>query len=360
MPGERKKVLISGIEGQDGTYLAEFLLGLGYEVHGSVLSRDHPAYLQHRNLLKGVYLHTLDVSKPDGIWNLLSEHRFDEIYNLASQSSPHDSFEKPLLTFDVNTNGVLHFLEAIRRESPETRFYQASSSELFGGIPEYAPQDENTRFHPRSPYGVSKLAAHWLVINFREAYNLRCCAGILFNHESPRRPANFVTMKICDWVRSYARGRNEGPLVLGNIEVKRDWGHSMDYVRAMWMMLNSDRLPPPFRTEEPVFREYVVGTGVSCTIKEFIEKALFIAGRKIGWKKTGKLRVVYDKNVIEADQEEGFDEKGRVIVTMSPELWRPAEVVEVRANPRKIRESLGWEPKISLDGLIREMLGLGG
>ena len=350
------KALITGIAGQDGTYLAEYLWEKDYEVHGIIRSYESQDFIRHEHLLKNAKLHNLDLTNADDVKDLISMHRFDEIYNLASQSSPSISFEQPLETFDVNTNSPLFLLEAIRHFSPETRFYQASSSELFGGIPEYAPQDEQTGFHPRSPYGVSKLAAYWLVVNYREAYGLNCCSGILFNHESPRRRGDFVTKKICEWIKQYAVGENDGPLVLGNINAKRDWGHSRDFVRAMWMMLNPDKLESPFCQDEPVFKEFVVGTGISYSIKNFIEIALKKYGKSITWKAAGSLHNKHGRKDTQIELEEGISENGDVIVTVSKEFWRPAEVIEVRANPGKIKEELGWESLVSLDQLIDELL----
>jgi len=351
-----KKALITGVAGQDGTYLAEFLLQKGYQVHGVVACLENSDYLRHRQFLQGVILHILDVTHSDGVQELVANQQFDEIYNLASQSSPSRSFDQPLQTFTVNTDSVIYFLEAIRRNSPHTRFYQASSSEIFGGIAEYAPQDEMTRLHPRSPYGVSKLASHWLVINYREAYGLKCCAGILFNHESPRRQGHFVTRKICDWVKLYRKGKHLGCLNLGNINVKRDWGHSRDFVRAMWMMLNPDSLAPPYRQEKPVFREYVVGMGKSYTIKDFIEKALAQVAKNIHWRAAGSIETKVDQRVFNIELEEGVSESNEVLVRVSPEFWRPAEVIEARSNSELIRRTLGWYPELDLNDIIKEML----
>lgn len=350
------KALISGVAGQDGTYLSQFLMGKGYEVHGLISSNQSADYLRHRELLSGVNIHQMDITDFSAVGQIIQQENFDEVYNLASLSSPSQSFEQPFKTFHVNTQSVLNFLESIRRLSSDTRFYQASSSELFGGMPEDVPQHEGTRFHPRSPYGVSKLAAHWLVINYREAYNMPCCAGILFNHESPRRQGSFVTKKICDWVKSYRRREHKGPLMLGNVNARRDWGHSKDFVRAMWMMLNTDKLDEPYRKRKPVYGEYVVGTGRCHSIKEFITLALRQCSVAIEWKITGKFPLQHGREMQEIDLEEAFAADGEKLVGVSEEYWRPAEVIEVRAESFRIREELGWEPDYTLEEIIAEML----
>lgn len=353
-----KRALITGVAGQDGTYLSQLLHTLGYEVYGALPSKDSSQYCEHKSILdeNHVCVLEMDITDKELVRQTVAKYRFDEIYNLAGLSNVAESFGKPEQTFLVNANSVLNLLEAVREESPQTRLYQASSSELFGGIPESSPQNEETAFHPRSPYGVSKLAAHWLVINYRESYGLNCCAGILFNHESPRRGGFFLTKKVCNWVKEYQKGENDGPLILGNLEARRDWGHSKDFVRAMWMMLNSDSLDDPFKKDPPVFKEFVVGTGKSYSIKEFVEKALQQIDRKIVWKTTGEMHLDYGQNKITAPMEEGFSESGEKIVTMAREFWRPAEVNEVKANPVEINRKLGWQPEHDLEYIIREML----
>ena len=349
----QKKALITGVAGQDGTYLSEFLINKGYEVHGIISSYESSDFIRHRDLLKDVTLHPLDITIQEGIWNCIRKNQFDEIYNLASLSSPALSFQNPGKAFEVNSNSVLYMLEAIRRESPQTKFYQASSSELFGGIPNDVPQNEKTIFHPRSPYGVSKLSAHWLAVNYREAYGLKCCAGILFNHESHRRQGKFVTRKICDWINAYRKGDNT-PLVLGNMNAKRDWGHADDFIRAMWMMMNPEDNWKG--KSEPVFDEYVVGTGESISIKKFIEKGLNLIGKSVSWEKDSDILYHHDSIDEVIPVEKGVDESGNTIIKVSSEYWRPAEVVEVRANAEKIKKTLGWEPKLKIDDIIKEMI----
>ncbi|MBF0245026.1 MAG: GDP-mannose 4,6-dehydratase, partial [Planctomycetes bacterium] len=351
------RALITGVAGQDGTYLAEFLIKKGYEVHGLIHSEFCPDYKRHRKLLRQISVHILDISDAKKVEEHLREIAYDEIYNLASISSVTQSFQQPSASFAINATSVLNFLEPIRKSCPNTRFYQASSSELFGGIPEYTPQNERTAFHPMSPYAVSKLAAHWLIINYRQSYGLHCCAGILFNHESPRRPEGFLTRKVCDWLKDYVQGSHTSPLILGNINARRDWGHAKDFVRAMWMMLNSDRLDEPYLKSPPTFKEYVVGTGASFSIKEFIELALAETGRTIEWRNQGVQRVEYAANSFDVPLEEGFASDGEKLVTISPEFWRPAEVISVKANPKPIQNELGWMPIYGVRDIIREMLG---
>ena len=347
------KALITGVAGQDGTYLSEFLINKGYEVHGIISSYESSDFIRHRDLIKGVTLHALDITIQEGVWDIVKKHNFDEIYNLASLSSPAQSFNNPAKVFEVNSRGVLSFLEAIRRESPKTKFYQASSSELFGGLPDNVPQDENTNFHPRSPYGVSKLSAHWLVVNYREAYGLNCCAGILFNHESHRRQGNYVTRKICEWIKAYREG-DVAPLVLGNINAKRDWGNAKDFVRAMWLMMNPEE--NWIGEGEAKFDEYVVGTGESISIKNFIEKGLGFVGKSVTWEQDKDILYHHDSIDEVIPVEKGVDESGNTIIKVSSEFWRPAEVVEVRANAEKIKKTLGWEPKLKIDDIIKAMI----
>lgn len=301
--------IITGSSGQDGSYLSEFLSEKGYTV--KCLTRADG-----------------DATDRD-IWSRMSKdfenHERIEIYNLAAQSHVHSSFIYPNQTFETNTQCILNILEYVRSaETPEKfRIYQASSSEMFGKVKE-TPQNEETPFHPRSVYGVSKLAAHWLVKNYRESYGIYACSGILFNHESPRRRQGFVTKKITEHVK------NGEPLVLGNLNAKRDWGHAKDYVKAMWLMLQQD-----------VADDYVVATGETHSVREFVELCFKEVGKVISW------------------EGEGIHEVGRVdgeiVVSVSPEFFRPCEVDAVVGDARKMR-GLGWQPKYSLQDLIKEMM----
>lgn len=342
--------------GQDGTYLAEFLLEKGYDVYGIVSSEKSEDYLKHKKILKDVKIHVTDLKNADAVQEIVKKYQFDEIYNLASFSSPALSYTTPKLAFEVNSMGVLSLLEGIRKYAMQTRLYQASTSELYGGIPEYSPQDENTHFHPKSPYGVSKLSAHWLVVNYRESYGLKCCAGILFNHSSPRRNGAYVTRKICDWVKNYRLNSSVEILRLGNLDAKRDWGHSKDFVKAMWMMLHPEVFGCIDKDGNPKFEEYVVGTGGSHTVRDVVELALDCIGRKISWKVEGKVPIDFNDNHFEINLERGYNEDGKIIVEVCSEFWRPAEVVEVKANYQKIEKTLGWKPKVKLEQIIHQIM----
>jgi GDPmannose 4,6-dehydratase len=346
-----KKALVTGVAGQDGTYLSEFLIKRGYEVSGTVSSLISGDYLKNKNYLAGVEVKEIDMRDNKHLSRLIKEKQFDEVYNLASLSSPHVSFAQPKLAFDVNSSGTLNILEAIRLESPQTKMYQASTSELFGGIPDYSPQDEKTPFNPRSPYAVSKLAAHHLVVNYRQAYGIRCCCGILFNHESNRRADNFVTKKISNWIKEYSDDSSVSPLELGNLNAKRDWGHSKDFIEAMWMMLN-----PQNDTDVNDYREYVVGTGKTYSIKEFISKALAQKGKSIRWVHDRTIEISHGKKIHKTNVDKGINENEKVIIRVEPKYWRPVEVIEVKANYEKIKSTLGWEPKTNIDDIIKELL----
>jgi GDPmannose 4,6-dehydratase len=351
-----KKALITGVAGQDGTYLSELLLKKGYQVHGIIHSLEGESYKKNSSYLKDVNIHTFSIEDESKVHNLVREEQYDEVYNLAAMSSVGNSFKHPKQSFNINAISVLAFLDSIRLTSIHTRFYQASSSEIFGGIPEYTPQDEKTKLMPKSPYSVSKLAAHWLVVNYRESYGLKCCSGILFNHESIRRGDGFLTKKVCDWVKSYAKDENDGPLIVGNLNSSRDWGHSKDFVRAMWMMLNKDNLDQPYKEENPTYKEYVVGTGKAFSIRAFIEKALQHVGETVTWETSGEREVQFGENKHVFANEIGISSKGEPIIKIAPEFWRPNEVKKVIANPSLIKEELGWEASISLDEIIKEMI----
>ena len=318
----RKRALVTGITGQDGSYLAEFLLARDYEVHGvvrrsSTMNRQRIDHLEHSNGGRGekarFFLHYGDMTDSGGLNRLIKTVQPDEVYNLAAQSHVHISFDQPEYTGDTDGLGATRLLEAIRSSGRPVRFYQASTSEMFGSTP--PPQSETSAFHPRSPYGAAKLYAHWMTINYREAHRIFACSGILFNHESPRRGENFVTRKVTRGVAQIL-AKKQPKLRLGNLEAKRDWGHARDYVEAMWMMLQQD---------EP--DDYVIATGVTRTVRELVEVAFGLVG--LDWKD---------------------------YVVEDPAYVRPAEVDLLLGDPTKAREKLGWEPKTSFEAMIREML----
>lgn len=333
-----KRALITGITGQDGSYLAEFLLQKGYEVHGVVRrsSSFNRARIDHLRadgrFRKQFFLHYGDLSDADSLHEAVRQTTPDEVYNLAAQSHVGISFHQPTYTADVVALGALRLLEAVRQLAPQARFYQASSSELFGKA-EQVPQNEKTPFHPRSPYAVAKLFAFWAAVNYREAYGLFTCNGILFNHESPRRGENFVTRKITKAVAEFSLGLRNEPLMLGNLDARRDWGFAGDYVEAMWLMLQQ---------ETP--DDYVVGTGETHSVREFCQLAFAEIGMELHWQGQGL-------------EEKGLDPKtGKVLVAVDPRYFRPAEVELLQADPRKAREKLGWQPKVTFSELVRLMV----
>ncbi|TCD46825.1 GDP-mannose 4,6-dehydratase [Chlorobium sp. N1] len=344
-----KKALITGITGQDGSYLAELLLEKGYEVHGikrrsSSLNTERIDHLyqdphsNHRNL----FLHYGDLSDSSNLTRLIAEIKPDEVYNLAAQSHVAVSFESPEYTADVDALGTLRLLEAIRFLGMEKtcRFYQASTSELYGLVQE-TPQKETTPFYPRSPYAVAKLYAYWITVNYREAYGMYACNGILFNHESPRRGETFVTRKITRALANISQGLEEC-LYMGNLDAKRDWGHAKDYVRMQWMMLQQD---------EP--KDYVIATGVQYSVREFIEKSAKKLGISIRWEGEGKEEV----GIVEAvSMTESTLRTGSTIVRIDPRYFRPAEVETLLGDPGKAKADLGWIPQIALDEMIAEMV----
>jgi GDPmannose 4,6-dehydratase len=335
-----KTALITGITGQDGSYLAEFLLGKGYEVHGikrrassfNTERIDHLYQDPHETDIR-LRLHYGDLTDATNLIRVVQEVRPDEIYNLAAQSHVGVSFETPEYTANADALGTLRLLEAIRILGLEkkTRFYQASTSEMFGKVQE-VPQRETTPFYPRSPYGVAKLYAFWITKNYREAYGLYACNGILFNHESPVRGETFVTRKI---TRALARIREglEDCLYLGNLDARRDWGHALDFVRAQWLMLQQD-----------VAEDYVIATGAQYSVREFVERAGALLGFAIDWRGSGP-------------DEQGVDTAtGRVIVKVDPHYYRPTEVDSLLGDASKARTQLGWQPEIPFDQLVREMV----
>ncbi len=332
-----KRALITGITGQDGSYLAELLLAKGYEVHGLVRRsstfnreridhlRDHPDY-RHRYAL-----HYGDLSDADSLHRVVSACQPDEVYNLAAQSHVGISFQQPTYTGEVVALGTLRLLEALRQGAPEARFYQASSSELFG-LAKETPQNEETPFHPRSPYAVAKVFAYWATVNAREAWGLFAVNGILFNHESPRRGENFVTRKITRAVAEIVAGRRPS-LALGNLEARRDWGFAGDYVEAMWLMLQQ---------EQP--EDFVIGTGETHSVREFAETAFATVGITLRWEGSGV-------------EERGIDAAtGATLITVNPAYLRPAEVDNLQADPRRAAERLGWRPRVDFRGLVRMMV----
>lgn len=333
-----KKALITGITGQDGSYLAELLLERGYEVHGiirraSVFNTDRidHIYQDPHEENQRLYLHYGDLVDGSNIARLIEGIEPDEIYNLAAQSHVGVSFEQPVYTGNVDGLGTLRLLEAIREARVETRIYQASTSEMFGKA-EDSPQNEQTTFRPRSPYGAAKLYAHWLTVNYREAYGLYACCGILFNHESPRRGKRFVTRKISRAASMIHAGRQE-KVYLGNLDARRDWGYAPEYVKAMWMMLNQDSPD-----------DYVIATGESHSVREFAELAFGAAGFTLRWEGEG-----VDEVGVDADS-------GRTLVEIDPRYFRPSEVDFLLGDPSKARRNLGWKPQTSFRGLVRLMV----
>lgn len=329
-----KKAFITGVTGQDGSYLAEFLLDKGYEVHA--ILRRASVFTSHRieHIFANPRLKTYhgDLTDSSNLRSLLTRINPDEVYNLGAQSHVGVSFEVPEYTADVDAVGTLRLLEAVRDQTNSARFYQASTSELFGGLPNTAPQSEQTPFHPRSPYGVAKLYAYWITVNFRESYGMYACNGILFNHESPRRGETFVTKKITKAVARIHQGRQQ-VLRLGNLDAKRDWGYAKDYVECMWMMLQQDRPD-----------DYVIATGETRTVREFVEMAFQVVGRTVVWEGSG-------------ETERGIDGKtGTVLVQVDPRYFRPAEVELLHGNPSKAMRKLGWKPRTKLQELVAMMV----
>ncbi len=308
------KALITGITGQDGSYLAEFLLEKGYDVVGIVRRTSHHSYERIDHLIPRVRIVAADLLDQHSLTTALQEVQPDEVYNLAAQSFVPTSFTQPVLTGEFTALGVTRILEALRLVSPSARFYQASSSEMFGKVAE-TPQNERTPFYPRSPYGVAKLYGHWITVNYREAYGLYAASGILFNHESPRRGMEFVTRKVTDGVARIALGLAK-ELRVGNLQARRDWGYAWDYVDAMWRMLQA-----------PTPTDYVVGTGVMHSVEDLV-------------------RVAFQHVGLEWQQ----------YVKIDPQFHRPAEVDMLLADPAKIRSELGWEPKTSFEQLITMMV----
>lgn len=334
-----KKALITGITGQDGSYLTELLLEKGYEVHGIIRRASSFNTKRIDHLFedpevgnKKLFLHHGDVTDSSNLNRLIEKIRPEEIYNLAAQSHVQVSFEVPEYTVETVGIGTLRLLDAIKESGVVTKFYQASTSELFGGIPGTAPQNEKTPFYPRSPYSAAKLYAYWITVNYREGYNLFACNGILFNHESPRRGETFVTRKITRAVSNIVAGKQE-KLSLGNLDAKRDWGFAGDYVEAMWLMLQQ---------EKP--QDYVIATGETHTVREFVELSFKELGIAIVWQGTGV-------------DEKGYDNStGKLLVDVNPRYFRPTEVELLWGEPTKAERELGWKRKVDFRGLVRMMV----
>ena len=330
----KKTALITGVTGQDGSYLAEFLLQEGYEVH-AILRRasvfttkriDH--IIEHERL----YTYHGDLTDSSNLHRLLMQIQPDEIYNLGAQSHVGVSFEVPEYTAEVDGLGVIRLLDVLRDLGPDCRYYQASTSELFGGIPGTEPQSETTPFYPKSPYGTAKLYAYWATVNYRESYGLYACNGILFNHESPRRGETFVTKKITKAVARIHQGR-QASLTLGNMDAKRDWGHAKDYVYAQWLMLQQD-LPT----------DYVIATGETHTVREFVELSFKQIGVEIDWQGAGV-------------NEKGIDSSsGKILVEVDEKYFRPTEVELLWGDASKAEKELGWKRNISFEDLVSGMV----
>lgn len=347
-----KTALITGITGQDGSYLAEFLLEKGYEVHG--IKRRASSFNTHRidHIYQGPHvkgdskrftLHYGDLTDSSNLTRIIKEVQPDEVYNLGAQSHVAVSFDEPEYTADVDALGTLRLLEAIRFLGLEkkTKFYQASTSELYGLVQE-SPQNENTPFHPRSPYGIAKMYAYWITVNYREAYGIYACNGILFNHESPRRGETFVTRKITRGLANISQGLEES-LFLGNLNALRDWGHAKDYVRMQWMMLQQ---------EYP--EDFVIATGIQYSVRQFVDWSARELGIELRWEGEG----IDEKGIIKAI--DGDDapalQEGDVIVQVDPRYFRPAEVETLLGDPTKAKEKLGWVPEITVQQMCEEMI----
>src|SRR5689334_1446586 len=333
-----KKALITGITGQDGSYLAELLLSKGYEVHGIIrrastfnTGRLDPIYDDPHSGHARLFLHYGDLSDASALARLIGKITPDEIYNLAAQSHVRVSFDSPEYTADITATGTVRLLEAIRETGIQPRFYQASSSEMYGMVRE-VPQTELTPFYPRSPYGCAKVYAYWITVNYRESYGMHASNGILFNHESPIRGETFVTRKITRAVAAIELGLQQ-KLYLGNLDAKRDWGHARDYVEGMWLMM-----------QQPESDDYVLATGETHSVREFVELSFRHVGRTIEWRGEGQ-------------NETGIDSRtGQVLVEIDPSYFRPTEVDLLLGDPTKAHQKLGWRHRTSFQELVREMV----
>ncbi len=333
-----KVALITGITGQDGSYLAELLLNKGYEVHGlvrrhSTICTDRIKHLlDDKSLGNRFLLHYGDLTDSCGLFNLISKIRPCEVYNLAAQSHVAISFEVPEYTAETTGVGTIKLLEAIRQSNIKCKYYQASTSELFGGLPETAPQSEMTPFYPKSPYGAAKLYSYWITVNYRESYNMFACNGILFNHESPRRGTDFVTRKITLAVANILAGKQE-KLILGNMDAKRDWGYAGDYVEGMWRIL-----------QQEIPGDFVLATNETHTVREFVEVAFSVVGINIEWNGQGV-------------EEKGYDKlTGKQLIEVDPQFFRPAEVDLLWGDCTKAENVLGWKRKVDFNNLVKLMV----
>ena len=326
-----KHALITGITGQDGSYLAELLLEKGYEVYGIMRRKSVVDYGNVEHIKDKIHLVYGDMTDLASLQKAMDVSQADEVYNLAAQSFVGTSWEQPIATAEIDALGVTNLLEAIRRVRPEARFYQASTSEMFGLVQEM-PQREATPFYPRSPYGVAKVYGHWITKNYRESYGLFGCCGILFNHESERRGLEFVTRKITNAAARIKLGLL--PCVeLGNLDAQRDWGHAADYVRAMWLMLQGERPD-----------DYVIASGETRTVRQFAQAAFDAAGIQVAWRGRGV-------------EETGVDEAtGKTVVRVSPQFFRPAEVEVLLGDPTKAEKQLSWKREISFEEMVRRMV----
>jgi len=333
-----KKALITGITGQDGSYLSELLLAKGYEVHGII--RRHSTICTQRidhlyddpSLIDRFFLHYGDLTDSCNLTSLIQKIQPDEVYNLGAQSHVAVSFEVPEYTAETTGVGTIRLLDAIYQSGVQCKFYQASTSELFGGLPGTAPQDETTPFYPKSPYGAAKLYSYWITVNYRESYGLFAANGILFNHESPRRGETFVTRKVTIALAKILAGKQE-KLSLGNLDAKRDWGFAGDYVEGMWRILQQDQPG-----------DYVLATNETHTVREFVEAAFAVGGIALEWSGTGV-------------QEQGIDVKtGKVLVDINPRYFRPAEVELLWGNPAKAERELGWKRQVDFKALVKMMV----
>jgi len=342
-----KVALITGITGQDGSYLAEFLLSKGYKVHGIIRRSstfnthriDH-IYMDPHDTNARLFLHYGDLSDPGVLTEIIWKIKPDEIYHLAAQSHVKVAFDMPEYTGDITGLGTTRLLEAIKRSGVKTKYYQASTSEMFGAS--HPPQNEQTPFYPRSPYAAAKLYAYWMSVNYREAYNIFACNGILFNHESPRRGETFVTKKITRALANTISGKQK-KFYLGNLYAKRDWGYAPEYVQMMWLMLQQG---------DP--QDYVVGTGESHSVKEFVELAFNYAGIELEWKGKG----IEEKGIVKSVEPNLTDSlsPGDIIIEIDPRYFRPTEVEFLQADIKKAKQKLGWEPVVKFEYLVKIMV----
>ena len=326
-----KRALITGVNGQDGSYLAELLLEKGYKVYGLMRRKSSVDYGNVEHIKDKIEFIYADMADVVSLTNAMRISQADEVYNLAAQSFVGTSWEQPVATAEIDGIGALNMLEAIRIIKPNAKFYQASTSEMYGLV-QAIPQNEDTPFYPRSPYGVAKLYGHWITKNYRESYDMYACSGILFNHESERRGKEFVTRKITDAVARIKLGLQD-VLELGNLDAKRDWGHAKDYVRAMWLMLQQDEAD-----------DYVIATNETRTVREFVERTFMHIGIEIIWE--GK-----ELNEIGKDKV-----TGKILVKINPDFFRPAEVEILIGDPIKAENKLGWKREVSFDELIERMI----